>query len=50
VPDLPGVLTYGSTRERAVAHAEALALHVIAERLENDEDVPDMANLSLVTA
>ncbi len=50
VPDLPGVLAYGSTRERAVAHAEALALRVIAERLENEEEVPDMANLFLVTA
>jgi len=36
VPDLPGVLAYGATRERAIAHAEALALRVIAERLEND--------------
>ncbi len=50
VPDLPGVLAYGSTRERAIAHAEALALRVIAERLENEEDVPDMANVFLVTA
>lgn len=50
VPDLPGVLAYGSTRERAVANAEALALRVIAERLENDEEVPDMANLFLVAA
>lgn len=49
VPELPGVLAYGSTRERAVAHAEALALRVIAERLENEEDVPDMANLFLIT-
>jgi len=50
VPDLPGVLAYGLTRERAVANAEALALRVIAERLENEEDVPDMAGLFLVTA
>lgn len=39
VPDLPGVLAYGATRERAVANAEALALRVIAERLENNEIV-----------
>ena len=50
VPDLPGVLAYGSNRERAVANAEALALRVIAERLENEEEVPDMANLFLVAA
>lgn len=50
VPDLPGVLAYGATRERAIANAEALALRVIAERLENEENVPDMANLFLVAA
>ena len=50
VTDLPGVLAYGATRERAVANAEALALRVIAERLENDEIVPDMAGLFLVAA
>lgn len=50
VPDLPGVLAYGPTRERAIANAEALALRVIAERLENEEEVPDMANLFLVSA
>lgn len=50
VPDLSGVLAYGLTRERAVAKAEALALRVTAERLENQEEVPDMANLFLVAA
>ena len=50
VPDLPGVLAYGATRARAVAKAEALALRVIAERLENGEEVPDMADLFLVAA
>ena len=37
VPELPGVLTYGETREKAIAYAEALALRVIAERLKNGE-------------
>ncbi len=50
VPELPGVLAYGPSRERAVADASALALRVIAERLENGEEVPDMANLFLVAA
>jgi predicted RNase H-like HicB family nuclease len=34
---LPGVLAYGSTREKAVARAKALALRVLAERLEGGE-------------
>ena len=50
VPELPGVLAYGPSRERAVADGSALALRVIAERLENGEEVPDMASLFLVAA
>jgi predicted RNase H-like HicB family nuclease len=37
VPDLAGVMTYGATREEAVAHVQALALRVIADRLEHNE-------------
>jgi predicted RNase H-like HicB family nuclease len=33
VPALPGVLTYGVTRTDAVAKIQALALRVLAERL-----------------
>jgi len=32
VTALPGVMTYGATREEAVAKVEALALRVLAER------------------
>jgi predicted RNase H-like HicB family nuclease len=34
VTDLPGVMAYGATREEAVATAEALALRVIADQIE----------------
>ena len=37
VLELPGVLAYGSTKEQAMAKAEALALRVIAEQLEQGE-------------
>jgi predicted RNase H-like HicB family nuclease len=37
VINLPGVLTYGATKEEAFAKAQALALHVEAEKLENGE-------------
>jgi predicted RNase H-like HicB family nuclease len=39
VVDLPGVMAYGETRERAIARVQALALRVIADRLEQEEDV-----------
>jgi predicted RNase H-like HicB family nuclease len=45
VPDLPGCLAYGASRGEAVARAEALALRVLAERLEYGEPVPDLAGL-----
>ena len=35
VAELPGVLAYGKTREQALAAVEALALRVIADRIEN---------------
>lgn len=37
VPELPGVLAYGSHAEDAMVKAEALALRVIAERFEYRE-------------
>jgi len=40
VRELPGVLAYGDTRDGAVREVQALALHVLAERLELGEIVP----------
>ena len=37
VPALSGVLAYGADRDEAVARVQALALRVIAERLEHRE-------------
>jgi predicted RNase H-like HicB family nuclease len=45
VIELPGVLAYGATRDHALAKAEALALRVIADRLEHGERAPELKNL-----
>ncbi|MCX6100586.1 MAG: type II toxin-antitoxin system HicB family antitoxin [Candidatus Bipolaricaulota bacterium] len=45
VPDLPGVLAYGQTRIAAISKAQALALRVIADRLDNGESIPDLDEL-----
>lgn len=37
VVELPGVLAYGSTQDEAIAHVQALALRVVADRLDHDE-------------
>jgi predicted RNase H-like HicB family nuclease len=40
VPALPGVLAYGDTEGEARSKVQALALRVIADRLENGEPLP----------
>jgi predicted RNase H-like HicB family nuclease len=50
VPDLPGVLAYGETREQAVVRAQALALRVLADRLEHGEPAPDLLPLDFRAA
>jgi predicted RNase H-like HicB family nuclease len=45
VPALPGVMVYGQTREDALARVEALALRVLADRLEHGEPVPELSGL-----
>ena len=42
VTDLPGVMVYGESRDEAIARVEALALRVIADRIEHGEEVPDL--------
>ena len=41
VPDLPGVMTYAQSRDEAIAHVQALALRVLADRLDHGEGAPD---------
>ena len=37
VPAIPGVLVYGATTDEAIANVQALALRVLAERIEHGE-------------
>ena len=47
VMELPGVLSYGATKEEAIVKAETLALRVIAERLEQGEARPTSISIAL---
>ncbi|MFS6827241.1 type II toxin-antitoxin system HicB family antitoxin [Cyanobium sp. ATX-6F1] len=47
VPELPGVLAYGSSSADAMSKAEVLALRVIADRLENGDSEPVSIQFSL---
>ncbi len=50
VPSLPGVLAYGPSRRDAIAAAEALALRVLADRLEHGEAAPEPLSVSFSAA
>ena len=47
---LPGVLCYGTDRDDAVAKVQALALRVIAERLEHREAPAEYLNVTFLAA
>lgn len=50
VPELPGVMAYGSTREQAVRKVQALSLRVLAERLEHGEPLPQVEAVFSIVA
>jgi predicted RNase H-like HicB family nuclease len=50
VVELPGVLAYGSRQEDAVSRVRALALRVVAERLEHGEVSPEPESISFQAA
>ncbi len=37
IPQVPGAMAYGSERDEAISKVEALALRVLADRLEHGE-------------
>ncbi len=45
VIELPGVLAYGETENEAIAKAQALALRVLADRLEHGEGKPEFVSM-----
>jgi predicted RNase H-like HicB family nuclease len=50
VVELPGVLAYGSNSDEAIARAQALALRVLADRLEHGEGSPEFVSISFAAA
>ena len=50
IPQIPGAMAYGSTREEAIARAEALGLRVLAERIEHGESSPEIEQVFSVGA
>jgi len=50
VVELPGVMAYGQTVEEAIARVQALALCVVAERLEHGEMSTELVSVSFAAA
>jgi predicted RNase H-like HicB family nuclease len=50
VPELPGVMVYAKSRNEAISKAEALALRVLADRLEHGEEIPELKEVFAVSA
>jgi len=50
IVELSGVLAYGTTADDARAKAQALALRVVADRLEHGEAGPDLLSISFKAA
>ena len=48
--ELAGVMAYAKTREEAIARVKALALRVLADRLEHGEAVPEIMEIFSVLA
>ena len=50
IADLPGVMVYGATADEARAKVQALALRVVADRLEHGETGPSLLSISFQSA
>ena len=50
IPEIPGAMVYGRTRAEAVSRVEALALRVLAERIEHGEIFPMIEKVFSVAA
>lgn len=50
IPDLPGVVSYGTSEPDAIARVQALAPRVLAERLEHQEAPGQLLDVSFRAA
>ncbi len=50
VTDLKGVIAYGNTKKEAISKSEALALRVIADRIDHGESIPELDQMFTVEA
>jgi len=47
IVDVPGVMAYGATENQAKASAQALALRVLADRIEQEKEPTETVTVSI---
>jgi len=50
VPELPGVLAYGATADEARTRVQALALRVVADRIDHGESTAALVSITFAAA
>ena len=45
IAELPGVMAYGQTEAEAIGKVKALALRLLADRLEHGEAIPELVDV-----
>jgi predicted RNase H-like HicB family nuclease len=50
IPDVSGAMSYGGTRDEALARVKALVLRVLADRLEHGESIPELRQVFEIAA
>ena len=50
IAEIPGAMTYGESRSEAIARVEALALRVLAERIEAGEQPAEPFSITFAAA
>ncbi len=48
--EIPGAMKYGSSKQNAIAQAEAIALRVMAEQIEHGEHLLEPIHITFATA
>jgi predicted RNase H-like HicB family nuclease len=50
IVDVPGVMAYGATENEAIASAQALALRILADRIEQQKEPAETVTVSVEAA
>ncbi|QTA92734.1 type II toxin-antitoxin system HicB family antitoxin [Desulfonema magnum] len=50
IPEIPGAMAYGRTRNEAISKTQSLALRILADRIEHGENVPGIETFFSVAA